>query len=108
TAVGFRGTTVVAFSREPAKLLLLALGVAAVEIPLQQASVQSTGHSIFHQATRNAIACASCHPEAGEDGHVWNLPEGARRTPSLRGGLTGSAPFHWSGDQADISSLMSD
>lgn len=69
-------------------------------------SVFSTGHDVFHRATPKGIACASCHPEAGEDGHVWQFAEGARRTPSLRGGLAGTAPFHWSGDLADMSTLM--
>jgi hypothetical protein len=107
TAVAFRGEDAVIFVREPAQLEILSNGVAS-QIPLNAESVASTGHDIFHQATMNQIACASCHPEAGEDGHVWQLFNGARRTPSLRGGLSTTKPFHWSGDEADMPSLLQD
>jgi mono/diheme cytochrome c family protein len=39
---------------------------------------------------------------------VWKLPEGARRTPSLRGGLKGTAPFHWGGELSNMDTLMSE
>lgn len=113
TAVGYRSNgLLVAFSREPATLIFAnpnspGTGVPAA-LPLGTTSVKSTGHEIFHAATSNQIACASCHPEAGEDGHTWILPEGKRRTPSLRGGLIGTTPFHWAGDLKDIKALMSE
>jgi hypothetical protein len=107
TAVAFRGEDAVVFVREPAQLLIISNGATTV-IALPSDSVASSGHDIFHQATTNQIACASCHPEAGDDGHVWQLSDGPRRTPSLRGGLSGTAPFHWSGDEADMSALMTD
>jgi Cytochrome c len=66
------------------------------------------GHALFH-ADVNGLACASCHPEGGEDGRVWQFsPIGARRTPSLRGGIAGTEPFHWDGDLPTLSSLMSE
>ena len=71
-------------------------------------SVESTGHSLFHTATSANIACASCHPEAGDDEHVWKFAEGPRRTPTLRGGLKATAPFHWNGDEATMSALVQD
>ncbi len=108
TAVAFRGDTLIAFSREPATLYFIDPQSLVSKVVLDTTSVASTGHELFHRATANAVACASCHPEAGDDGHVWNLPEGARRTPTLRGGLISTAPFHWAGDQADIGSLMAD
>ncbi len=110
TAVAYQAGQVVAFSRQPAMLYFVApkVGAPVTTLPLSAVSVKSTGHDLFHTATANAIACASCHPEAGEDGHVWVLPEGRRRTPSLRGGLSGTEPFHWSGDQNTITALMSD
>jgi hypothetical protein len=107
TAVAFRGEDAIVFVREPAGLDILSNG-ASSHIDLNAGSVASTGHDIFHQATNNQIACASCHPEAGDDSHVWQLSDGPRRTPSLRGGLSGTAPFHWSGDEADMPSLMTD
>jgi len=71
--------------------------------------VQDTGHRIFHMNTGAGIACASCHPEGGDDGRVWTFEKsGKRRTQPLHGGLKGSEPFHWSGDESDFSRLMTD
>jgi len=54
------------------------------------------------------IACASCHLEGREDGHVWNTVEGPRQTPSLAGRMTAdTAPFHWNGEFPDLMSFMS-
>jgi mono/diheme cytochrome c family protein len=56
-----------------------------------------------------AIACASCHLEGREDGHVWQFTEGPRRTPSLAGrDITSTAPFHWSGELANFSDFMNE
>jgi mono/diheme cytochrome c family protein len=64
------------------------------------------GHAIFHASTRG-LACASCHPEGGEDGRVWKFdPIGSRRTISLRGGLTGTEPLHWDGDLPTLGALV--
>ncbi len=104
-----RGNEFVVFEREPAGLAFLKKGDSvATEVGLPGFSVESTGHTLFHRATFANIACASCHPEAGDDEHVWNFAEGARRTPTLRGGLRGTAPFHWSGDQQNMSALIQD
>ena len=54
------------------------------------------------------IACASCHPEGGDDGNVWNLDGNSRRTPSLRGTIAGTAPYHWPGDMKDLPALFND
>jgi cytochrome c peroxidase len=54
------------------------------------------------------IACASCHPEGRDDGHVWILDGNRRRTPSLRGTIAGTAPYHWPGDQANLTALVDD
>ncbi len=41
-----------------------------------------------------ALGCASCHPDARDDGQVWNTSEGPRDTPSLAGRLLArTAPF---------------
>jgi mono/diheme cytochrome c family protein len=79
-----------------------------VQIPLGGAPRVDTGHAIFHMASRptGSVACASCHPEGTDDGHVWTFDEvGQRRTQSLEGGLSGSEPFHWNGDLADFDEL---
>jgi hypothetical protein len=75
---------------------------------LSTESHADVGHAIFH-ADANGLACASCHPEGGEDGRVWQFtPLGPRRTPSLRGGIIATAPFHWDGDLATLSGLMNE
>lgn len=108
-AVVSRGDEFVVFEREPAGLAFITKkSNTAVEVGLAGASVESTGHRIFHQATGANIACASCHPEAGDDEHVWQFAEGARRTPTLRGGLSSTAPFHWNGDLPTMPALISD
>lgn len=73
------------------------------------------GRKLFFSATDarmsnpgTGIACASCHLEGREDGHVWNTTEGPRQTPSLAGRLTEkTAPFHWNGEFPDLMEFMS-
>jgi Cytochrome c len=97
------------FEREPAGIAFFSAdGALQTELPLPGASVASTGHSLFHTATQANLACASCHPEGGEDGHVWNFDTGSRRTQTLRGGLSQTAPFHWEGDEDTMFSLITD
>ncbi len=50
-------------------------------------------------------------PRGGDDGHVWRLTaatEFTRGTPSLRGTIAGTAPYHWDGRFDDIPSLLDD
>lgn len=109
TSVAFSGERLFAFVREPARVVeLTSDGVVLNEVPFTAAEPsRSTGHELFHRGTRANIACASCHPEAGDDGFVWPFAEGSFRTPSLRGGLGGTAPFHWTGDMPGMFDLMS-
>ncbi|MBX7191846.1 MAG: cytochrome-c peroxidase [Sandaracinaceae bacterium] len=89
-------------------------GRVVIVDPARSTSVQAslggpdtfdTGHAVFHAATGGHIACASCHPEGGEDGHVWRFSGlGPRRTPALHD-VAGTAPFHWEGDLADVDAL---
>lgn len=67
-------------------------------------------HTLFHQSPRGgaALACASCHPEGGEDGHLWIIDNQLRRTQTLAGGVMQRAPFHWRGDLGNLSALMGD
>lgn len=63
-------------------------------------------HRLFHTPTVAGIACASCHPEGGDDGFTWSFDAGElRRSMSLRGGFRATAPFHWPGDLADFPAL---
>jgi len=91
-------------TREPYQLVI---GRAAVTLPGD--SRRDTGHDIFHLGTSGGVACASCHPEGREDGHVWQFAAiGPRRTQSIGGGILGTEPFHWGGDMKDFSVLAHD
>jgi hypothetical protein len=110
-AVAFDPTTgvLIAQAREPAKLLILndERTFIAAEVPLGGASALDTGHEIFHEDSGGGIACASCHPEGTDDGHVWRFSGfGNRRTQPLDVGLEGTAPFHWDGDLPTFAHLM--
>ncbi|UJR81981.1 hypothetical protein [Sandaracinus amylolyticus] len=92
-AVAFAGERELVQLREPARLV-----VDGEVIELGGASVRDSGHDVFHLDTGGAIACASCHPEGGDDGHVWTFSAiGAVRTQSLEG-VVGLTPYHRRGD----------
>jgi DNA-binding beta-propeller fold protein YncE/mono/diheme cytochrome c family protein len=106
-------------SREPAQLQIYTLlvdtnGTSTWSTPnsdspiaLDSESVRDTGHDLFHADVGGGIACASCHPEGRDDAHTWTFEGiGARRTQNMRGGLSGSAPFHWDGDMTDFQHLV--
>jgi mono/diheme cytochrome c family protein len=102
-AVAFdEGNGWVVQSREPAQLQLQNGNV----IKLADDSRADTGLQMFHVNTGGGISCQSCHPEAAEDGHTWNFSVGPRRSQDLRGGASGRAPFHWSGDLVDFDHLF--
>jgi mono/diheme cytochrome c family protein len=89
-------------SREPAQLQL----EQGTIISLAADSRFDTGFAMFHMNTGGGIACTSCHPEAGEDGHTWNFTVGPRRSQTLEGGASKRAPFHWSGDLVTFDALV--
>jgi hypothetical protein len=95
-------------SREPAALYVMSPDRQHVwkEIRLSSDSREDIGHAIFHSNSGGFIACASCHAEGGEDGRTWTILEGRRRTPSLRGTLAGTAPYHWDGQMKDIGAIV--
>jgi hypothetical protein len=97
--------------REPAAISFIdtRTGSVSVRVDLNQASRFDTGHTMFHLRASSGVACASCHSEAGDDGHVWTFHGiGARRTQSLRGGILGTEPFHWNGDMQDFPTLVNE
>ena len=76
-------------------------------IPLFGGVAFDTGHAFFHADAGRGTACASCHPEAGDDGQTWTFTHiGERRTPPVPAGFLTTAPFHWSGDLPDLAHLM--
>jgi hypothetical protein len=92
----------VAQSREPAQLEF----ESGARISLAADARFDTGFAMFHMNTGGGIACTSCHPEAGEDGHTWNFSVGPRRSQSLEGGASTRAPFHWTGDLTTFDDLI--
>lgn len=99
---------IVAQTRAPATLVVVAHGTP-LSIPLGGTEHADTGFDVFHSNAGAGVACASCHPEGGDDGRVWHFAAvGASRTIPLRGGITGTAPFHWRGEFAAMSSLLDD
>lgn len=101
TAVAFTSDgRLVALSREPSSLY-----VAGESVPLSSVSRRDGGHDLFHVRS-GTMACASCHPEAGDDGQVWNEDGTPRRTRALRGGLLETLPFHAAGDVADMEAIL--
>jgi hypothetical protein len=107
-AVAFDGRgRVVVQTREPSRVEIISHRGGSVL--LSQQRVFDTGRELFHLATPANLACASCHPEGTDDGHVWRFDGvGPRRSQSLRGGILKTAPFHWNGEMRDIGHLMND
>jgi cytochrome c553 len=110
TAVAFVSAYVLAVQqREPAVISFVDLRTSEIRasVSLDQTSRFSTGQAMFYARTDAGLACASCHAEGGDDGHVWTFKGiGARRTQSLRGGILGTEPFHWNGDMHDFDQLV--
>jgi DNA-binding beta-propeller fold protein YncE len=82
-------------------------GAETTRLTLTPDQLDPPGHRLFHSAT-GALACASCHPEGQEDGHVWKVGGTERRTQQLSGGLLATAPFHWKGDLSSLGHVMQD
>lgn len=98
------GDHLVAQTRQPAAIYLVDEH-AVVHLP--GIDLNDIGHEMFQSNTGGNIACASCHPEGSDDGHVWNFSDfGLRRTQNLRGGI-GTGPYHWGGEIPDFDGIMS-
>jgi mono/diheme cytochrome c family protein len=57
------------------------------------------------------FSCASCHPDGGTDGLTWQFAHvrdglDRRNTRSLRGGVAGTAPFRWTGADAELDRFL--
>ena len=66
-------------TRAPAAVRLLTGGAPSITL-LGGDLHADTGHDIFHSDAGAGLACASCHPEGGEDGRVWQF-QGSGRAP---------------------------
>ena len=93
------------YPESPAVVMHTATGNTTIKLPGQIG--YDSGRALFHTQTSVGLACASCHPEARDDGLVWEFEnEGLRRTQSIAGNILDRAPYHWSGDMADLPTLM--
>jgi hypothetical protein len=102
-ATYLEGGELVVQGRDPAVLRID--GMAPISLGGELAF--DTGHALFHADAGRGTACASCHPEGGEDGRTWTFQGvGARRTPAVPPGFLTTAPFHWDGDLPDLTHLM--
>jgi hypothetical protein len=69
---------------------------------------------LFHTDPGVGVACASCHPEGLDDGHVWTFSSAldgstlVRRTMPLAGLLLSRQPYHWDAALDDPDALMAD
>jgi hypothetical protein len=111
TAVAFnkRGHILVQ-TRQPASIQVL---TANRQVVLSADDRSDVGLDIFHTSSGAGLACASCHPEGGDDGRVWKFLDvkgksEERRTQNLRGGILATAPFHWNGDLPTLGALMAE
>lgn len=94
---------VLAWARDRPVLYRARPGKPTQRLTLSGADATDTGFELFHNDAGQGVACASCHPEGGEDGRTWVFEDlGPRRTQPLNVGLEGTAPFHWKGDMEDI------
>ncbi len=108
-AVAFWHGRLLTQTRQPATLQFVGDSGSAIVLP--GVDMGDTGHDLFHRSANpaNGLACASCHPEGREDGHVWQFTSiGARRTQTVSGHVLDTAPFHWDGDMPNIDAIMSE
>ncbi len=70
-----------------------------ITLPSRVTDGARRGRALFYAGgdavSFDGLACASCHPDGGDDGLSWTTPEGLRQTPMLAGRLVGTAPFGW-------------
>lgn len=103
------GSHVVVQTRAPSGITFEGPDGAVQRLRLADATTRHVGEDVFHAVTPSGFACATCHPEGGDDGRTWVFRRaGARRTPSLADGVSQSAPFHWDGAFRDMATLASE
>lgn len=82
--------------------------IAAAQVKLNDLDMRDAGHEWFHaELGKSRVSCAACHAEGMDDSHTWRSSfKGPRRTPSLRGGITQTAPFSWDGEYSSAEALI--
>lgn len=100
----------VVWSQHSHTLTLVNLGSGETE-PFQVAEDPLPGHISRGRAlfvtekdlriSRDGRACSSCHPDGRDDGLVWRLGDGPRRTLMLSGRVA-HGPYGWNGIHAKL------
>jgi hypothetical protein len=109
----------VAQTRDPNRIVVLDLGTGSsnclgceapvAAIDLGGAPRRDSGHDLFHLNAGGGLACASCHPGGGDDGHTWSFAGiGARRTQLFNMGIRDTTPLHWNGEFSNLNELLLD
>ena len=116
-AIGVAQAVAVAFTprgllvtqtRAPSGVVIERDDHTTLRMVFSETDTRNSGHDAFHAVTLTGLACATCHPEGGDDGRTWRFHlAGARRTPSLGGDITQTAPFQWDGSLIDMRALIS-
>lgn len=101
-------TTPVALTRGPLRVEVVPrVGGGGEEWVILDPRRTERGRFLFNDVTPSGLACISCHPEGGDDGHVWtNLPRPGVRTQTVQGGVLATPPFHWEGDLGTFDDLV--
>lgn len=104
-AVALHEDVLVALTQQPTQLI-----IGDVKVPWgAPADDQVLAFRLFHQDAGGGMACASCHPEAQDDGAVWHLDDpNGRKTQNLASGIADTAPYHWDGVFPTLDGLMQD
>jgi hypothetical protein len=69
----------------------------------------AAGRLLFHAPIAfDGRGCASCHPDARNDGITWSTPSGPLQTPMLAGRVAGTAPYGWLGDGATLAKHLAE
>ncbi len=105
-ALAYWNDKIVVQTRDP--IALTVLGTNTPQIILPGADTKDTGHDMFHRNDGGSVrlACASCHGQGRDDGHVWNFNIGPRRTQNIANDVLTTAPFHWDGKMKDMGMIM--
>ena len=119
------GTTAWVLASHDRQLISYDLTQANAELELDRIDLVDTevlaadvllGLQLFHDAgdprmtTDAYISCASCHPDGGEDGRVWDFTqrgEGLRNSLAIWS-MPPSGPFHWSSNFDELQDFEND
>jgi mono/diheme cytochrome c family protein len=81
----------------------------APDIDMGGEARRDTGHDLFHSSVGVNLACASCHPGGGDDGHTWVFSGlGSRRTRPFETGIRDTLPLFWQGELATFDDLLAE